>query len=498
LLIAIFMVYSEVRDTQGKTTAHILKIVEKSMGHEISSDLPTVCTYFQPFESARKDEFRAVVKLWEESWGRQGWNTRVLTERDAHKYPGFNELKESFRTLPTVNAESFEMACYIRWVAMVVSGCRWMADIDLINFGFPPQRPWHGPVLYSFGGLMPALVTGSTAAFQAVVDTLTEVALNNETVVATLKGKPHVSDMLIFAKRTHLYLPLSFPLYSTVAKSLESSPLLHFSFDDAIALRKTSKLELIHDSRKLTTDSESTGSAPTVCTYTPGPDAGPAAAAEWEETYPAWKESWTAQGWATQVLTQADAARHPRFPELLEKFAKLAAAAADGDAGSDAAAGTWRYVRWVAAVTAGCRWLCDSDLVNLGFPPQAPWHGPVLYSFDGPQPTLVTGSPAAFQSVLDALEEAAAAAAEGRLRLPPTATDDGRPVAADARVLGGRPGLFLDTYFPMNVTGAAARASSVLLHLDAADAAGMRVSRAELLAKTRPFAPDGDTRPLAA
>lgn len=334
---------------------------------------------------------------------------------------------------------------------------------------------------------MPALVTGSPAAFQAVVDTLKEVALNNASVVTFPNGKPHVSDMLIFAKRTELYLPLSFPLYSTVSKSLDNSPLLHFSFDDAVALRKNSKLELIHDSRKLLSDGDSSDSVPTVCTYAPGRDAGPKAAAEWEETFPAWKESWTAQGWATLVLSDKDAARHPRFPELLDKFTKLAAATAA--AGGDAA-GAWRYVRWVAAVAAGCRWLCDSDLVNLGFPPQAPWHGPVLYSFDGPQPTLVTGSPSAFQAVVDAFEEAAAAAAEGHLILPSTATDDGRPVIADARVLGSQPGLFLDTYFPMNVTGAAARAGSVLVHLDAADAKAAGLSRSYLLRRTRDFVPD--------
>lgn len=338
---------------------------------------------------------------------------------------------------------------------------------------------------------MPALVTGSPAAFQAVVDALEEVALNNASVVTFPNGKPHVSDMLIFAKRTELYLPLSFPLYPTVAKSLENSPLLHFSFDDAVALHKHSKLELIHDSRKLISDSDPFNSVPTVCTYTPGSDAGPAASAEWEETFPAWKESWTAQGWATQVLTEKDAARHPRFPDLLEKFTKLAAATAT-EAG--AAAGAWRYVRWVAAVTVGCRWLCDSDLVNLGFPPQAPWHGPVLYSFDGPQPTLVTGSPSAFQAVLDAFEEAATAAAAGGLSLPSVSPDDGRRLAVEARVLGSQPGLFLDTYFPLNVTAAAAHASSVLLHLDAGDAASMRISRAELLAKMRAFAPDRDVR----
>jgi hypothetical protein len=454
----------------------------------------TVCTYFEPFNSIRSNEFESVLAQWRKSWSRQGWKTRVLTERDAAKHPGFKALKEKFRNLPTVNDANFEMACYIRWVAMVASGCRWMTDIDVINFGFPPQQPWHGPVVYSFGGVMPALVTGSTAAFQAVVDTLEEVALNpfNSSAVVQVNGKPHVSDMLIFANKPHLYLPLSFPLYSSVSKSLANSPLVHFSFDDAVALRKRSKVEVIDDARRFVADREGTDSVPTVCTYSPGRDAGPAAAAEWEETFSAWKESWTAQGWATQVLTEKDAARHPRFPELLEKLTKLAAATADETSSLRDSVGAWRYVRWVAAVSAGCRWLCDSDLVNLGFPPQAPWHGPMLYSFDGPQPTLVTGSPMAFQAVLDAFEEAATAAAEGHLSLPSTATDDGRPVIADARVLGSQPGLFLDTYFPMNLTGAAARAHSVLLHLDAADAKAAGLSRSYLLHRTRGFVPDSD------
>jgi hypothetical protein len=467
--------------------------------YHVFEDSPTICTYFEPFSSDRQDEFQAIVKLWNHSWRTQGWNTRVFSEKDAAKYPGYEELKAQFLDLPTVNDRRFEMSCYLRWLAMVATGCRWMSDIDMINFGFPPQQPWHGPVLHSYGGVMPALVTGSTDAFQAVVDTLKKISQDplNSTSVINVNHHPHVSDMLVFASNPHLYLPLSFPLYASSPKALASSPLIHFSFDDAKALLSSaagSRLDLIA-ARRIEPDPDPPHSPPTVCTYSPGHDAGRAAAREWRATFDQWNRSWAAQGWATRVLTERDAAAHPRYRQLREKLITLAAANPSNEAGS-AAARAARYLRWVAVVARGCRWMCDSDVVNLGFPPQPPWHGPVLYSFDGPEPTLVTGGPAAFRAALAALEETADAALRHGA-LPPAVTDDGRPVTADARVLGARPGLYLDVYFPLNASFPGPRAHSPLLHLDAAadaaadaDADGVGAARAALLHRLRPLAPD--------
>ncbi len=44
-------------------------------------------------------------------------------------------------------------------------------------------------------------------------------------------------------------------------------------------------------------------------------------------------------------------------------------------------------------------------MINYGFPPQPAWKGERLFSFEGHTPSLVMGSTAAFQSILDAFLE---------------------------------------------------------------------------------------------
>ena len=111
----------------------------------------------------------------------------------------------------------------------------WMSDIDMINYGFPPQLPWNGPVLYSFNGFVPSLVTGSKEAFEAVIDAFITLARNTTFALSTdinpffsfPDGRVFTSDMLILRSRPELYLDLKFPT-SIAGADVNRSLLLHF------------------------------------------------------------------------------------------------------------------------------------------------------------------------------------------------------------------------------------------------------------------------------
>ena len=108
-----------------------------------------------------------------------------------------------------------------------------MSDFDVINYGFPPQPPWSGPVLYSFHGFVPALVTGNKKAFEAVVDAIIKVAQNLTAAEEATslwmdpRGRLITSDMLILLSRPDLYINLHFPM-SIMGPNLNKSVLLHF------------------------------------------------------------------------------------------------------------------------------------------------------------------------------------------------------------------------------------------------------------------------------
>jgi hypothetical protein len=107
----------------------------------------------------------------------------------------------------------------------------WMSDIDMINYGFPPQRRWTGPVLYSFNGFVPSLVTGTKEAFEAVVEAFIAVSHNQsafpDASLPFRDGTQSTSDMLIFRSRPDLYLDLKFPS-SMLGPEVNKTILIHF------------------------------------------------------------------------------------------------------------------------------------------------------------------------------------------------------------------------------------------------------------------------------
>ncbi len=84
----------------------------------------TLCTYFEPLGSPEDSEYREILEIWSESWSKYGWNTRVLTEKDAAQHPRYDIIRAELLKLPSINSQAYELSCYLRWVAAVASGCK--------------------------------------------------------------------------------------------------------------------------------------------------------------------------------------------------------------------------------------------------------------------------------------------------------------------------------------------------------------------------------------
>jgi len=105
-----------------------------------------------------------LLDLWRQRWTAEGWNPVILSEREARQHPYFAELATAFSNLPTVNAPGYELACYLRWLAMAVVGGGWMSDYDVMPYGMLPQRPTDKLTTWS-GGSCPCLVSGSQTQY---------------------------------------------------------------------------------------------------------------------------------------------------------------------------------------------------------------------------------------------------------------------------------------------------------------------------------------------
>lgn len=222
-------------------------------------DTYTICTYFEPNNlSPESDhENREMLEVWKESWKAQGWNTLVLTEFHAKLHPRYIEFKDAVAKLPTVYPLSLSKASYFRWPAAVSSGCKvcesdlrfkesihilmfifycqWMSDFDMVNYGLPPQDNWKGKKIFSFEGSTPSLVTGSKAAFDAVVDAILEVAEDpSNPAISEYRGVKHTSDRDILALRPDLISNIRHPARLDRLES-KLQVVTHFARKDVIA-----------------------------------------------------------------------------------------------------------------------------------------------------------------------------------------------------------------------------------------------------------------------
>lgn len=84
-----------------------------------------------------------LIKLWEKSWSKNGWNPVVLSLQDAKKHPKYYEidLKNYSSNLykNSINGNSYLELCYSRWFAYGCHDGAW-SDYDVINYGFRPEE----------------------------------------------------------------------------------------------------------------------------------------------------------------------------------------------------------------------------------------------------------------------------------------------------------------------------------------------------------------------
>ena len=119
---------------------------------------------------------RAVIAVWERSWRRYGWEPVVLGEADAVQADAdwTRQFEVATHLYDSPNPRQYEMACYLRWVAMSARGGL-MTDYDVLNLGFSPEdwtrlRARFAPSFpLSLAGGVPCCVGGTRAAFADMV-----------------------------------------------------------------------------------------------------------------------------------------------------------------------------------------------------------------------------------------------------------------------------------------------------------------------------------------
>lgn len=123
---------------------------------------PIMHTFYQKAKEGADVGEDDLLQIWKSEWERAGFDTKILTMDDARSHKYFTEME---RIVQPILGERYNGLCFYRWLAMAtVEEGGWMSDYDVMPTNFPIQDGFvlpNGGKLSTYGGFVPALVSGS-------------------------------------------------------------------------------------------------------------------------------------------------------------------------------------------------------------------------------------------------------------------------------------------------------------------------------------------------
>jgi len=203
-----------------------------------------VFTYYDDFKRQKEP----LIDLWKESWSKHGWTPTVLTPDDAQRHPNFRQFVNAVSRLPTVNNKKYELACYVRHLAMGVIGGGLLTDYDVMCYGFTPpamtgiaaKHPEEKFICTLHPRGVPCAIYGRLAGFEWFCAQMMNWPPAEHRVEP--RG-PHLSDMII-CQRLKLHRENACINYP--AEGWEKALLVHFSSGQS---KERAKPDLIREVR---------------------------------------------------------------------------------------------------------------------------------------------------------------------------------------------------------------------------------------------------------
>lgn len=182
-----------------------------------------VYTYFEPIRQIEHANENRLATLWRRSWARSGFIPMILNSQHAESHPRYAEYRSLVEKFPTTNAPGYDLACWLRWLALDVVGGGLMTDHDVICRAFDPEHlSTPDPILVLDATWVPCAVrTTPGGSNQLINDILTH------------PHRPparHYSDMFYFREKQYpkdgdLTRPYGTPGWT-------EAPAVHFSHHD--------------------------------------------------------------------------------------------------------------------------------------------------------------------------------------------------------------------------------------------------------------------------
>lgn len=202
--------------------------------------MPIVYSYYHPVPSMDYGVESYLITCWRNSWHASEFIPVLLSHQVAEAHPRAEEFMAVVKRFPSVNASTYELACWMRWLALAQMKGGLMTDYDVIARAFSPEflaLPDDVTVLDRGG--VPCAVHATPEGAEMIVDNI----INIPPPIVTVDGRPHSSDMLHYQKMGYTkHLTLTAP-YG--APDWKTAPAVHFSHADCFRENPKLKRHLI-------------------------------------------------------------------------------------------------------------------------------------------------------------------------------------------------------------------------------------------------------------
>jgi hypothetical protein len=194
-----------------------------------------VYTYFEPLNL---NDAKELIPLWVGAWKRVGCTPLVLLPSDATQADDYHEFVARVSTYPTVNPPAYELACYVRWLALREAMDRqsgivsMMVDLDVLPRFQRPRPEWLTDVVFHDAARVPCAVEVMRSGAGQIVDFLTKRA----PAISQHDGRPHTSDMICLQQAPW---PSTGLCREYGSEGWEASPLVHFASSRMDGRRKS-------------------------------------------------------------------------------------------------------------------------------------------------------------------------------------------------------------------------------------------------------------------
>ena len=204
---------SKAESEEGEEDEEGRDSVEKGNDCSEKKSRPIMHTYFDDLQNfgagMNSTEHHQLIDVWAKSWQDAGFDTVVLSRKDAENHPDYERHSQK---LIELGVNEYNQACFLRWLAMasLKDDCQdggWMSDYDTFPLGLTSEEAMEiekMPGFKSYAEHVPNIIHSDAKHWESILEKLIHPS-DEHNLNPNLQRKAMITDMLMLLKVQHRY-----------------------------------------------------------------------------------------------------------------------------------------------------------------------------------------------------------------------------------------------------------------------------------------------------